>query len=284
VEVEDAQALYSPTGRARARLEELEKALKDFIDSYSWSRMHEPLLYALKQGKRVRPLTLLLCHDLFSKNDIDPLLAAIAVELLHTESVIHDDIIDDSASRRGEPAFHVRYGYGASMLSADFVFGVILDISANYSDPRVTRELSSAALNMCEGEYGELLIDSNTHPLRMDEYLQLVTRKTASLFSTAAKIGTILGGGDAHMENMAQFGLNLGIAFQISDDLIDWGSHDNVTRAFSNSMGSRNARMKLQDEALRYANLGKKNLESLPNVEARQSLLDLLAYVDSRSC
>jgi len=283
VQIEGEQALYNPTGRAHARLEELEKALKDFTDRYRWSHMHEPLVYALKHGKRVRPLTVLLCHDLFGKYEPDPLLAAIAVELLHTESVIHDDIIDDNSTRRGEPAFHVRYGYGASMLSADFVFGLILGITADYADPRITRELSSAALNMCEGEYGELLIDLDTHPLTMDEYLGLITRKTASLFSSGAKIGTILGGGDAYIDSMAQFGLNLGIAFQISDDLIDWGSRDNVTRAFSNSIGSRNARIKLKDEAIRHANMARKNLEVVPNVEAKQCLLDLVAYVTARS-
>ena len=83
-------------------------------------------------------------------------MAACAIELLHTESVIHDDIIDDENIRRGKPSFHVKYGYNSSILTADFVLGVILNIGSKMNNPRVSGELSNAAFKMSEGEMMEI--------------------------------------------------------------------------------------------------------------------------------
>ncbi len=108
-------------------------ALKRVVDLYSWSEFHAPLRYACEGGKRIRPLILVLSAECMKSKRVEPdaHLAATAIELLHTESIIHDDIIDEEKQRRGKPSFHVKYGYNSSILTADFVLGVILNISSN---------------------------------------------------------------------------------------------------------------------------------------------------------
>ncbi|MGI0030954.1 MAG: polyprenyl synthetase family protein, partial [Nitrososphaeraceae archaeon] len=119
------------------------------LDLYSWSEFYAPLRYASDGGKRIRPLILVLSAEtiLANKNpttDIteDMFLASCAIELLHTESVIHDDIIDKEDYRRGKPSFHVKYGYNSSILTGDFVLGIILNICTKLNNARVSAELS----------------------------------------------------------------------------------------------------------------------------------------------
>ncbi len=153
--------------------------------------------------------------------------AAVAVELLHAESIIHDDIIDQEASRRGRAAFHVRYGYSTSLLTADFVFAMILAIAARYPDRRVATTISNAAMNMCEGEYAELTIDPEVYKLDWEEYLEVISKKTAALFETAVRLGGLVGGASPEkLEALTEYGRNLGIAYQIHDDILDWGMED----------------------------------------------------------
>ncbi|MDF2727818.1 MAG: gds2 [Nitrososphaera sp.] len=126
-------------------LAKIEEALKREVDLYSWSEFHAPLRYACEGGKRIRPLILVLSAECVKSKKVEPdaYLAASAIELLHTESIIHDDIIDEENQRRGKPSFHIKYGYNSSILTADFVLGVILNISSKLKDPRIINELSN---------------------------------------------------------------------------------------------------------------------------------------------
>ena len=120
-------------------LVKINETLSKEIECYSWSEFYLPLKYACQGGKRIRPLILNLAAEtvldktigsINSKLVDDIFSVSSAVELLHTESVIHDDIIDSDNLRRGQPSFHVKYGYNASILNADFILGIILNISA----------------------------------------------------------------------------------------------------------------------------------------------------------
>ena len=188
-------------------LESLEERMKSYVTRansalsrelklYAHSRFHDPLVYAIEGGKRVRPVMLMLSAEALGCKDDSVLGAAVAVELLHTESIIHDDVIDEEKVRRAKLPFHMKYGYSASLLSADFVFAMILAIAARYNDRRIAEEVSSAALQMSEGEYSELTIDPQIYKLSWDEYTRIVTEKTASLFETSAKLGAMIAGGD----------------------------------------------------------------------------------------
>lgn len=133
--------------------ERVESALSRELALYVHSRFHEPLVYAVEGGKRVRPVMLMLSAEALGCRGDAVLDAAVAVELLHTESIIHDDIIDEEVARRNRLTFHAKYGFSASLLTADFVFAMILAIAARYGKGRVAEELSNAALMMSEGEY-----------------------------------------------------------------------------------------------------------------------------------
>jgi octaprenyl-diphosphate synthase len=211
-------------------LAKIEGALKREVDLYSWSEFHAPLRYACEGGKRIRPLILVLSAECIKSKKVEPdaYLAASAIELLHTESIIHDDIIDEENQRRGKPSFHVKYGYNSSILTADFVLGVILNISSKLKDPRIINELSNAATKMTEGEMMEIKLGKEMD-ITEDDYIKVLEFKTASLFEASAKIGAITGGGDEdQIHTMTSFGNLLGIAYQIHDDLIDWNNENRL--------------------------------------------------------
>ena len=229
-------------------LSKIDNALERELDLYSWSEFYAPLRYACDGGKRIRPLILVLAYESVkagktttgdgSSNDDnsscstnageDIFVAASAIELLHTESVIHDDIIDEENLRRGKPSFHVKYGYNNSILTADFVLGMILNLSSKLNNPRVSGELSNAAIKMSEGEIMEIKLAKECD-LDEYDYIKVIEHKTASLFETSAKVGAILGkGGEDQIRALAAFGKLLGIAYQVHDDLVDWNNEDRL--------------------------------------------------------
>jgi octaprenyl-diphosphate synthase len=228
----EANPLMEQFSEYRSKIDD---ALKRELDLYSWSEFYTPLRYACDGGKRIRPLILVLAAESIkigkvnsSKVDNDAFMAASAIELLHTESVIHDDIIDEENLRRGKPSFHVKYGYNNSILTADFVLGIILNIGSKLNNSRVSGEISNAAIKMSEGEMMEIKFAKGLK-VTEDDYIKVLEHKTASLFETSAKVGAILGQGEEdEIQAMATFGNLLGIAYQIHDDLIDWNNEDRL--------------------------------------------------------
>jgi len=216
-------------------LSKIDEYLARELDLYSWSEFYTPLRYASEGGKRIRPLILVLSAETILANehsnlDIteDIFLASCAIELLHTQSVIHDDIIDKEDYRRGKPSFHIKYGYNSSILTADFVLGIILSICTKINNAKVSAELSTAAIKMSEGEMMEIKLTKDPY-LKEDDYIKVVEHKTASLFEAAAKIGSLLGGGtDEEICAIGSFGHLLGIAYQIHDDIMDWNNEDRL--------------------------------------------------------
>lgn len=262
-------------------LASFEKTLQQEMDRYKSSRLYKPLVYALQGGGRIRPLIVLLSAQASEGSWKEALGAAVAVELLHTESIIHDDIIDEEASRRGKTAFHIKYGYGSSMLTADFVFGIILDIVARYADQRVAKEISSAALRMCEGELEELKTDPAVHKMTWDEYLKLISLKTASLFETAARVGAVFGK-EACLEDLSRFGFLLGMAYQMQDDARDWAQRSETSQVVY--LGKRNdASSYLMKMCRSYSQQAKKALKALPSSEAKSNLEELASLTVERA-
>ncbi|MGH9982545.1 MAG: polyprenyl synthetase family protein [Nitrososphaeraceae archaeon] len=254
-------------------LSKIDNSLMNELGRYSWSEFYGPLIYACEGGKRIRPLILLLAaesvkissRDSSNLSD-DIFLAASAIELLHTESVIHDDIIDQENLRRGKPSFHVKYGYNSSILTADFVLGIILNIGSKINDPTVSGELSKAAIKMSEGEMMEIQMGKDPD-INIHDYIQVLENKTASLFEASSKIGAILGGGrEDEIHSMAAFGHLLGIAYQIHDDLVDWNNEDRLFNAIiRNNDTSSKIVTEMEDLYLSYSNRAKDELGKLQN-------------------
>ena len=218
-------------------INKIDDSLKRELELYSWSEFYLPLKYACDGGKRIRPFILTLCAESLNNGNLDSLnsraqdnifTVSTAIELLHTESTIHDDIIDSDNIRRGMPSFYVKYGYNASILTADFILGIILNIGAKINNNQVTKELSNAAIKMSEGEMLEIRMVKN-HNISQNDYIKVIENKTASLFEASAKIGAILGkGNDQQINALANYGKLLGIAYQIHDDLIDYNNEERL--------------------------------------------------------
>lgn len=276
MEEDRAISLEALEARMKSYAVKVDAALARELKLYTHSRFHDPLVYATEGGKRVRPVILMLSAEALGCKDDSVLGAAVAVELLHTESIIHDDVIDEEKVRRSKMPFHVKYGYSASLLSADFVFAMILAIAARYDDRRIAEEVSNAALQMSEGEYSELTIDPQIYKLSWDEYLRIVTEKTASLFETSAKLGALIAGGDEkEVEALADYGRCMGIAYQLKDDLLDWRSQDKVTLGLLKTLSESEVVGKMTAQAESYAEEAKRRLMHLPRNEASLLLEDL---------
>ena len=271
-------------------LSRIDDSLARELDLYSWSEFYAPLRYASDGGKRIRPLILVLSSESVNadkKEGIDDnkeeiFLASSAIELLHTESVIHDDIIDEENLRRGKPSFHVKYGYNSSILTADFVLGIILNIGSKIDSPKISAELSKAATKMSEGEMMEIMLAKDPR-LKEDDYIKVVEHKTASLFEAAAKIGAILGFGlEDEIRAMGSFGHLLGIAYQIHDDLLDWNNEDRLFNMLvKNNEQSVEFVAKMEKLFLSYSNKAKNELRKVADSVSKKHLEHLtdLTYI-----
>jgi octaprenyl-diphosphate synthase len=210
--------------------------------------------------------------------------AAVAIELLHAESIIHDDIIDQENVRRGKVAFHIKYGYSASLLTADFVFSMILAIAARYQDRRVLTTLSNAALSMCQGEYAEVTIDPSVYKLTWEEYNEIIFNKTASLFQAAARLGGVIGkGSNEQVDSLSNYGKDAGMAYQIHDDLLDWGRDDKITAGLRNGAEEKAVMARLDKLSQMYIGKAKQHLAALPKNSALALLEELTDFSVQRT-
>ena len=211
-----------------AYIKKINTVLDSELELYAESEFKEPLKYALNGGKRIRPIILLLASECVGEIDDNTFAAACAIEFLHTESVIHDDIIDNETLRRQKDPFHIKYGYNTSVLTGDFVLGLILNIASRINNPRVTKNLATTAMMMSEGEVLEGRLETS-EDVTFDDYLKVIEYKTATAFETASRLGAIISGGsEEEIESLADYGKNIGIAYQIRDDLLDWQNEDKL--------------------------------------------------------
>lgn len=260
-------------------IDRINDALKRELELYSASEFFEPLQYALEGGKRIRPLILTLSAESVGNCDENAYIAACAVELLHTESVIHDDIIDNEILRRRKDPFHIKYGYNTSIITGDFVLGLILNISSRLDNARISRELANTAMMMSDGEMIETRLETS-EDITFDDYLKVMEYKTATAFEAASKIGAILGGGnEEQVMALAEYGKNMGIAYQIRDDLQDWNNEDKLFNILiKKSSDPRNVFNHMDMLLNNYSKKAKIALRKIDDGPARtrlESLLDL---------
>lgn len=179
-------------------------------------------------GKRLRPaLVLLSAGALGYRGTAHHTLAAV-VEFIHTATLLHDDVVDESALRRGRPTANTLFGNAASVLVGDFVYSRAFQMMVNINDLRVLRVLADATNVIAEGEVLQLM---NCRNADIDEpsYLQVIRYKTAKLFEAAGRLGAILAGAPAATETaMAAYGAHLGTAFQLIDDVLDYSGDADV--------------------------------------------------------
>ncbi|PYR32036.1 MAG: hypothetical protein DMF89_14855 [Acidobacteria bacterium] len=173
-------------------------------------------------GKRVRPAVLLMAARLAGYEGDRAVLYASVVEFIHTATLVHDDIIDDSQLRRGRLAVHSRWGNDITVLLGDYLYIKSMALALTHDTLDIVRLLCDVTLRMIEGELYQLTKNGDAD-ITEDEHFDIIRRKTAYLFGGCAQIGGMLGRVSAERERALQeYGFNLGIAFQIVDDLLDF--------------------------------------------------------------
>jgi octaprenyl-diphosphate synthase len=174
-------------------------------------------------GKRLRPMLTIATAVLSGYAGEHDVKLAAAVEFMHTATLLHDDVVDDSAMRRGKPAARMVWGNQASVLVGDFLLGQAFKMMVEVGSLPCLDVLSSAAAVIAEGEVLQLSVAKNTATTE-DAYLAVVRAKTAALFAAACEVGPIIAGrGADEIAGCRSYGLNLGIAFQLIDDVLDYG-------------------------------------------------------------
>lgn len=179
------------------------------------SDLGEVISYVLTNpGKRVRPLILIFSSQAFGGDALESANAALAIELVHAASLVHDDILDAGKMRRGSPSTLMRYGPEAALLAGDYLISKSIELISNYSKP-VIKTFAKACMSMSEGEMLDLSRASS-----YEEYHACIFRKTASLFAASACIGCLIADAPAkEVAGLQRYGMHLGMAYQILDDL-----------------------------------------------------------------
>lgn len=185
----------------------------------------------LAGGKRLRPAMVVLSALCVSREPDRERLATIAaaVELVHMATLVHDDVVDATATRRGKATANAVFGNGVAVLSGDFLLARSMRLLAIDGDLRVIRVVSEITVEMSEGEVLELAATGNAR-LPRDRYLEILRKKTAAFVAGCCRCGAIVGGASAAEEEaLGRYGYHLGMAFQIADDLLDYTGEPRVT-------------------------------------------------------
>lgn len=177
-------------------------------------------------GKRVRPALVVLAAKVFGEEVDDSVIKmATVMEFLHTATLVHDDVIDGAEMRRGRRAVSSQWGNETAVLMGDWLYMTAFETALQQRNLDLLDTLTEATRKMTEGELIQLTLIGNTR-ITEEQHLEIVTRKTAYLFSASCKVGGILRGGTPEQRRaLADYGLNLGIAFQLVDDLLDFTSN-----------------------------------------------------------
>lgn len=183
-------------------------------------------------GKRLRPVFAILIAKIFGYQGDNHIKIAAAVEAIHSATLLHDDVVDDSELRRGNPTSHTKWGNKASILVGDFLFSQAFMMMVATDSIQVLKTLSQASAIIAEGEVMQLAAIQDV-TITQEHYLKIVSAKTAELFAAACKASAIIAGcNDEVVKSCYEFGKNLGISFQIIDDILDY-------EGLSNNLGKK---------------------------------------------
>ncbi len=208
----------------RPELNEVEAQIQKNLDS------HAPLIHTVADdilssgGKRIRPLLLILSARLFGYLEKNYLLLGSLIEFIHTATLLHDDVIDEADMRRGKQTARRVWGNQASILVGDYLYSQAMALIASFHNHDINEIMADACRKMAEGEVLQLCANSQPD-LTEEAYLKIVEYKTATLVAASCKVGAIIGGAPLE-EQMAlsRFGFNLGMAFQLADDWLDYSA------------------------------------------------------------
>jgi geranylgeranyl diphosphate synthase type II len=201
------------------------KAIADTKYTEQPAELYEPISYLMQLGgKRMRPVLVLISTELFGGNILKALDAAIGIELFHNFTLMHDDIMDKAPLRRGKPTVHAKWNESAAILSGDVMFVEAYKLMIKVDDA-ILREVlaifSDTASGVCQGQQADMNFEK-IDDVSLTEYLEMIRQKTAVLLAGSMQIGALIGGAAKEQAKLLyEFGENLGLAFQLQDDILD---------------------------------------------------------------
>ena len=237
------------------------------IAKLDWKRepygLYEPIEYTLAAGgKRVRPQLAMIASSMFGGKDEEVLPAALALEVFHNFTLLHDDVMDKADVRRGRPTVHVKWNENTAILSGDQMlieaYKLLSGVPADKL-PKVLQFFNQMATEICEGQQYDVDFESQEH-VTIKDYLKMIRLKTSVLLANALQIGAYIAGADTQaQEALYQFGIHIGLAFQIQDDILDvWGDPKTFGKAVGGDISCNKktfvyleAKRRLGDEVMR---------------------------------
>ena len=181
-----------------------------------------------RSGKMIRPGLVLLAGSCCGKITNKHIFIAAIIEMIHNATLLHDDVIDEGQKRRGMPTVNSLWGNESAVLLGDFLLSRVFKMCAEL-EPKMAKIIAASAIRLCEGELRQV-VQRHNRQLGESEYIEIITEKSAVLFSTACFLGALLAqASERQAQSLADFGLNAGIAFQITDDLLDIVGDENKT-------------------------------------------------------
>jgi geranylgeranyl diphosphate synthase type II len=232
--------------------------------------LYAPISYTVGLGgKRIRPILTLMSCELFGGKKEEALSQAIAIELFHNFTLIHDDIMDNAPIRRGEETVFKKWNANIAILSGDTLFALAYQYAQQARIdilPETLSVFSKTAIEVCEGQQFDLNYE-NRNDVSVDEYIEMIRLKTAVLFGASLKIGALVGGAKIKDANaLYEFGINIGLGFQLKDDLLDTFGDEEVFGKKTGGDIISNKKTFLYLKALEMADASTKNeLNSLYN-------------------
>ena len=204
--------------------ESIDKALDAYLASLPNCPIYDPIRYILSLGgKRFRSSLTLMISELFCGNPLLAINEAMAIELFHNFTLIHDDIMDEASLRRGCETVHKKWSNNEAILSGDLLYALVnkLLATSEVTSSEIQTIFHQTAIEVCEGQAMDMDFEKRSD-VSIDEYLLMIKLKTAVLVACALKIGALIGGAkDSDANQLYEFGINLGVAFQIHDDILD---------------------------------------------------------------
>lgn len=204
--------------------EKIKKALKSENFDLKPSELYEPISYILLGGKRLRPVLTLMACDIFGGKIENAIYPAIGIEIFHNFTLLHDDIMDEAPIRRGKKTVYKKWSSNTAILSGDVMFALAFKYIAKADKqilPEVLSVFNQTAIQVCEGQQYDMNFET-TQNVTIQDYLKMIRLKTAVLLGTSLKIGAIIANAGNHeKEEIYNFGVNIGLAFQLKDDLLD---------------------------------------------------------------
>ena len=210
----------------------IENYIGELLKGLNDNPVYDPVKYFLKlPSKRVRPLLTIISSSLYNNNNEYSLPAAISNEIFHNFTLVHDDVMDSSSIRRGKDTVHVKWNLNQAILSGDVMQILAYKCLESYdseTQKKLIEAFNDTAIKVCEGQQLDIEFESQNN-LKFDDYIQMISYKTAVLLASSLKMGGIINNAtETDLKSLYQIGLNMGTAFQIQDDYLDLFGDQNI--------------------------------------------------------